>query len=166
VEELSVGDITAITLAMAGEARPVTKCRSRNNWINKFFPDHTYSKDCWRQFKTDKSGRAIINLYGDQKRHEMGEGLAEGIDEFMKGPSVWRTKELWGMASTAPWIHDGIATTITEAIHWHGGEGEESRDNYFYLTDDEKDNILDFLRNLVIYDFERDIIQNSDNYEI
>jgi len=154
---------------------PAIKCRKYN--ARRFLRPETaftksrhqppsYSKGCWRQYQTDQSGAVIVELYGDQKRHDMGEGLAEDIDEFKKGPSVWRTKELWGVASTAPWIHDGRATTLEEAIRWHGGEGADSRGKYFDLDERQQEQVMDFLKNLVIYDFKRGIILNSDNYNI
>ena len=31
---------------------------------------------------------------------------------------------LWGVGSSAPYLHDGRAVTLTEAILWHRGEGE------------------------------------------
>jgi len=40
---------------------------------------------------------AIVELYGDLKRHAMGSCLAENIDEVNTGNDVWMTKELWGV---------------------------------------------------------------------
>jgi hypothetical protein len=68
-------------------------------------------------------GGGIVRLFGDLKQHEMGPGLAEGIDEVGTGASVFMTENLWGVGSTAPYLHDGRATTLTEAILAHGGEG-------------------------------------------
>ncbi len=52
----------------------------------------------------------------------MGQDLAESIDEEGTGASVFLTENLWGVGSTAPYLHDGRATTLTEAILEHGGE--------------------------------------------
>ena len=108
-------------------------------------------QDCFLQFKSDGSGGAYISLYGDQKRHDMGPQLAESIAEFGVPASIWRTKELWGVGSVGPWLHDGRATTLTEAILFHGGEGQASRDKFAALTDGEKIDLLEFLRSLVIF---------------
>ncbi len=43
------------------------------------------------------------------------------------------TKELWGVGSTGPYLHDGWGTTLTEAILDHGGEGADSRDRFVDL---------------------------------
>ena len=91
----------------------------------------------------------------------MGPGLAEDIDDFFRGASVWRTKELWGVGSTGPWLHDGRATTLTEAIRWHGGEAEIVKDNYFSRPEQDQDDLIEFLNNLVIYSPERKKIQQS-----
>lgn len=109
-------------------------------------------RKCFMQFDSDGNGGAWVYLYGDQKRHDMGQGLAEAVDEFPgTGPSVWRTKELWNVGNTGPWLHDGRATTLTEAILWHGGEGTASRNKFVQLSDGDKDHVIAFLKNLVVY---------------
>ena len=39
----------------------------------------------------------------------------------------WRTPPLWGLRDSAPYLHDGRATSVEEAILVHGGEGSASR---------------------------------------
>ncbi|MGH7151634.1 MAG: hypothetical protein ACREIU_13090 [Planctomycetota bacterium] len=51
-----------------------------------------------------------IQRLGDLKRHDMGPGLAEPIDEVGTGSSAFLTENLWGVGSTAPYLHDGRAT--------------------------------------------------------
>lgn len=102
-------------------------------------------------FEKNRDGGAIIRLYGDLKRHEMGPALAENIDETGAGVSVWLTKELWGVGSTPPYLHDGRATTLMEAILEHGGEAQTSRDTVFNLSDNDKTDLIAFLDNLVLF---------------
>jgi hypothetical protein len=85
-------------------------------------------------FEADAEGRAVVALYGDLRCHEMGQRLAESIDETGTGRSVWITKELWGVGSTAPYLHDGRATTLTEAILDHGGEAATAKENFELLA--------------------------------
>ena len=119
---------------------------------------------CWRQFKLDKKGRLIIRPYSDQKLHEMGPGLAEAVPGFSGVPqSVWKTKELWGVASTGPWLHDGRATTLTKAIQWHDGEARDAKEQFFSLAAEGQDDLISFLNNLVIYNPARNAIQPSGN---
>ena len=102
-------------------------------------------------FETDAYGNAIVRLYGDLKRHDMGPGLAEDIDETGSGASVFLTENLWGVGGTAPYLHDGRATTITEAIQWHGGEAAKSRHAFQYLlTDYEREALVAFLEDLTL----------------
>ena len=107
-------------------------------------------------FETTAEGAAIIRAYSDLKRHDMGPGLAEAIDETGHGASVFLTKELWGLADTAPYLHDGRATTITEAIQWHGGEGQASKDAFDALTVEEQGQIITFLSSLRTLLFEEE----------
>jgi hypothetical protein len=97
------------------------------------------------------SGSAIVRLYGDLKRHDMGARLAEQVDEIGSGASVFLTENLWGVGSTAPYMHDGRATTLTEAILIHSGEGQASRDRFVALAQGSKADLIAFLNNLVLF---------------
>lgn len=88
----------------------------------------------------------IVPLFADLKMHDMGDELAEStgspIDRF------FTTARLWGVADTAPYLHDGRATTLTEAILAHGGEAKDARDAFANLSDLGKRIVLAFLRTL------------------
>ena len=101
--------------------------------------------------KTDKKGRAIVEIYGDMKRHEMGPGLAETIDESGVPASIFMTENLWGVGSTAPYLHDGRATTLTEAILEHGGEAEEAKNAFKSLSLQRQEDLIAFLENLILF---------------
>jgi len=79
--------------------------------------------------------------FTDFRRHDMGEGLAEPEPELLPDGSdavagnYWLTRSLWGLADTAPYLHDGRAPTVHDAIYWHGGEAEESRLAYINLDE-------------------------------
>ena len=60
----------------------------------------------------DTHGRAVVALFGDMKRHDMGARLAEGIDEVGTGASTFLTRNLWGVGSTAPYLH-----ALTKLFH-------------------------------------------------
>jgi hypothetical protein len=102
-------------------------------------------------FESDGRGGALVRLYADLKRHDMGPGLAESIDEVGTGPSVWRTRELWGVGNTGPWLHDGRATTLKEAILFHGGEAQDARDKFASLGRSSQADVIKFLKNLVLF---------------
>lgn len=81
----------------------------------------------------------------------MGSGLAEPIDEVGTGPAMFLTENLWGVGSTAPYLHDGRATTLTEAILEHGGEAGRARAAFVALTLAEQECLIAFLQNLVLF---------------
>ena len=68
--------------------------------------------------------------------------------------SEWRTPPLWGIGLTKTvnghtfFLHDGRARNLEEAILWHGGEAEDSRDTYRELGADERADLLQFLNSL------------------
>ena len=99
----------------------------------------------------DASGHAIVELFGDLKRHDLGACVAESIDEKGTGASVFLTENLWGVGSTAPYMHDGRASTLQEAIHDHCGEAEDAKDAFEKLTPEQQKPLLAFLNNLVLF---------------
>ena len=48
---------------------------------------------------------------------------------------VFLTRPLWGLAETAPYLHDGRAPTVHDAIVLHGGEATAARDAYLALDE-------------------------------
>jgi hypothetical protein len=101
-----------------------------------------------------RAGSGIARIYGDLKRHDMGPGLAEQIDELKaskSSASTWLTENLWGVGSTPPYLHDGRATTLSEAIIEHGGEGQAARDAFIGLSAADKTDVITFLNNLIIF---------------
>ena len=94
-----------------------------------------------------RSGQGVIvPLYADLKRHDMGPDLAETTGSPLD--PLFHTARLWGVADTAPYLHDGRATTLVEAIDQHGGEAQGSRDIFDALSDPEKEALIEFLKTL------------------
>lgn len=60
----------------------------------------------------------------------------------------WRTPPLWGLRDSAPYLHDGRAGTIEQAIALHDGEAQRSARQFFKLSSDEKQQLTAFLRSL------------------
>ncbi|WP_020652443.1 di-heme oxidoredictase family protein [Massilia niastensis] len=98
-----------------------------------------------------------IRPYTDLLLHDMGEGLADSFVEGQAKGNMWRTAPLWGIGYTekvsgkkggAGYLHDGRARTLTEAILWHGGEAERSRERFENLSKPERDKLLAFLKSL------------------
>jgi hypothetical protein len=89
-----------------------------------------------------------VPLFADLKRHKMGPGLAETFTAGEIANDEFTTARLWGIADTAPYLHDGRATTLREAIEAHGGEAEAARDEFVALSAQDQANLLHFLENL------------------
>ena len=92
----------------------------------------------------------LIWPYTDLLLHDMGEGLADGRPEGEATGSEWRTPPLWGIGLTETvsghtlFLHDGRARNLTEAILWHGGEGEAARDKFAELPKADRDALARF----------------------
>jgi hypothetical protein len=93
--------------------------------------------------------RLKVRLFSDLKRHDMGDGLEESFQGATPAQNrEFITAKLWGVADTAPYLHDGRAQTLGEAIDLHGGEALDARDSFANLDEDDQDAILRFLRTL------------------
>lgn len=92
--------------------------------------------------------RGPIPAYSDLLLHDMGEALADGFSMGGAGPAEFRTQPLWGVVAVAPYLHDGRAGTLDEAIRWHGGEAEASAEAYAELSEAEQGDLLAFLASL------------------
>ncbi len=97
---------------------------------------------------------ATVFWYTDFRRHDMGPKLADPIDAYGFGASVWPTRSLAGVGSTGPWLHHGHATTLREAIMAHGGAAELSKNAFIALPEEQQDELIAFLENLVIANFD------------
>ncbi len=105
-----------------------------------------------------KDGRVHVPLYSDLKRHNMGKGLksGDGIRQETDGgqeipEEEFLTRPLWGVADTAPWLHDGRALTLTEAIEMHDSEeseGSDSAKKFKNLSKADQTKIITFLSSL------------------
>ncbi len=60
----------------------------------------------------------------------------------------WKTPPLWGVRDTGPYLHDGRAESIEDAILWHGGESEVAKVAFTNLSRVDKELILGFLNSL------------------
>jgi CxxC motif-containing protein (DUF1111 family) len=95
-----------------------------------------------------------IHPYTDLLLHDMGAGLADGRPDFEASGTEWRTPPLWGIGLVptvnrhAYYLHDGRARGLTEAILWHGGEGQASRDRFAALSAEARAELLRFLESL------------------
>jgi CxxC motif-containing protein (DUF1111 family) len=96
----------------------------------------------------------LIWPYSDLLLHDMGEGLADHRPEGLANGREWRTPPLWGIGLTETvsghsyFLHDGRARNLLEAVLWHGGEAQASRDRVAAMTKTERDALLAFLNAL------------------
>jgi CxxC motif-containing protein (DUF1111 family) len=88
-----------------------------------------------------------VALYSDLLLHDMGR-LGDGIEQAAAQQREMRTAPLWGLHVRGPFLHDGRAATVADAIRAHDGEGAAARDRYDRLSPVEKQQLLDFLNSI------------------
>ncbi len=92
--------------------------------------------------------RGPLPLYSDLLLHDMGPELADGIVQGLATGSEFRTQPLWGIGPVGPYLHDGRAQFLEDAILMHGGEAQASRDAAAELTADQMEDLVEFLVSL------------------
>jgi CxxC motif-containing protein (DUF1111 family) len=89
-----------------------------------------------------------LHAYTDLLLHEIANASDLGIEEGDASIHEFRTPPLWGLSRTAPYLHDGRASTIEDAIAKHSGEALMVRGAFEDLNVAERDALLAFLRSL------------------
>lgn len=89
-----------------------------------------------------------VNCYSDLLVHDMGEGLADGIEQGSATGNEFRTAPLWGLRHRLFYLHDGRATTIEDAIFAHSGEAEKPMERFSRLKAADHADLLAFLKSL------------------
>jgi CxxC motif-containing protein (DUF1111 family) len=92
-----------------------------------------------------------VNLFSDLLIHDMGDGLSDGVSQGEAGPREFRSAPLWGLGQRIFFLHDGRTSELVTAIKAHQSNGSEANsvvNNYFSLSEDQKQDLLNFLRSL------------------
>lgn len=102
-----------------------------------------------------------IKPYSDLLLHDLGADLADNsgipLSEDPSAPpaaSEWRTPPLWGTGLLATinghtgLLHDGRAQNVLEAVLWHGGEAQATKDRVTMLSAADREALLAFVASL------------------
>ena len=112
-----------------------------------------------------KTGKSTIpqlsekeaNLYSDLAVHHMGAKLDDGITQGQAERDEFRTAPLWGLGKRIFFLHDGRTPDLVAAIEEHrsgpnadtvASEANSVIDRYDYLSETDKQDLLNFLRSL------------------
>ena len=99
----------------------------------------------------EPDGSVMVPAFTDLKRHDMGNRLdTDTMTQGVIPTEQWLTRKLWGSASEPPFLHHGRATLLSEAILFHGGEAQESRDAFAALSSDDQAAVVEFLKTLQV----------------
>lgn len=97
-------------------------------------------------------GGGTVALFTNVLLHDMGEELADPGRVPGAAASEWRTAPLAGISDGLKrgvgLLHDGRASTIAEAVRWHGGEASGARSRFEGLAPDERQALIDYVSSL------------------
>jgi hypothetical protein len=134
-----------------------TQYDSRNGIFNELFSTATplfttVSDSTGYPTVRNPQGKPFVveNIFSDFKRHDLGPNFWErNYDGTLQ--KTFMTEALWGVATTAPYGHDGRSVNLKQVILRHGGEAQKARDNFDRLPDVLQEQILTFLNTLVLF---------------
>jgi CxxC motif-containing protein (DUF1111 family) len=116
---------------------------------------HTSSLQTAASKLTPALSNQTAALYSDLLVHNMGNGLADNISQGSAGPDEFRTAPLWGLGQRIFFLHDGRSGPanggLTHAIQEHSSNGSEANSvisNFNQLSQQQKQDVLNFLRSL------------------
>lgn len=84
-----------------------------------------------------------VDAFSDFLLHDAATG--DGIVQGDAQSNELRTAPLWGLSASAPYLHDGSARTIVEAILRHGNQAAAARDAFLALSSADREKLLEFL---------------------
>jgi RNA polymerase sigma factor (sigma-70 family) len=100
----------------------------------------------------------VSGIYSDLLLHDMGQSLSDSGSSYgIEGPvspggpmaGEWRTPPLWGYRDSGPYLHDGRAENLEEAVASHGGQATASARRFFELSSEDRAHVETFLKSLV-----------------
>lgn len=158
VEDSTLDSVTDFMTALAVPERRISDLQNFNKGANLFSQTgcascHTPKQKTGNSLRFPLLSQQIIYPYTDLLLHDMGAGLDDGVKEKNAESYEWRTPPLWsiGIVARDPqarFLHDGRASTLTEAILWHGGEAETTKNKFKQLSSEDKETLLSFLRSI------------------
>ena len=95
-----------------------------------------------------QSTLGLLPAYSDLLLHDMGEARGDGLGVGLATGTEFRTQPLWGATLHEPFLHDGAADTLAQAILMHGGEGQPSADGFEALGSADQEALIAFLESL------------------
>jgi len=102
----------------------------------------------------------VQGIYSDLLVHRMGQEFStqdvgynapqpsESDPESTPLPDEWRTPPLWGIADSAPYMHDGRAKTLEEAVLMHSGQGAFAARRFNEASPAQREQLVSFLSSL------------------
>ncbi|HEX5056893.1 MAG TPA: cellulose binding domain-containing protein [Gammaproteobacteria bacterium] len=102
------------------------------------------------QLLPNEASFTVRNFFSDLKRHDLGAFFHE---REYNGTLVTQfvTEPLWGVATSAPYGHDGRSVNLNEVILRHGGEAQTARNNYAARAEDDRQKVQEFLQTLTLF---------------
>jgi hypothetical protein len=99
------------------------------------------------RYEPDLGGYPVW-LFSDLKRHDMGRANAARHAQSGVALNEYLTPRLWGVADSAPYLHDGRAPSFDYAIAGHDGEGAGARAAFVELPFEEQNALRVYLMSL------------------
>lgn len=117
-------------------------------------PRYTTAQAPFARLSSTALNGQTIYPFTDLLLHDMGEALADGRPDYLASGRQWKTPPLWGIGllpgvnDHQRLLHDGRARGVLEAVLWHGGEAQASRDQVLKMSRNERAALVRFVESL------------------
>jgi CxxC motif-containing protein (DUF1111 family) len=147
LDAAALSDLTFFLRELAAPPRDLTVASVMELAAGQTLFDGVGCASCHRPTLPARDG-SVVPLYSDLLLHDVGGATYRGIADGSAAPRELRTPPLWGLHATAPYLHDGSASTLELAISAHASEAERARSAYEQLSGTQRASLLSFLRSL------------------
>ena len=118
-------------------------------------PGYTTGEPLFPRLTSPMVTRQRIWPYTDLLLHDMGEGLADfSRPDYLASGRQWKTPPLWGVGlfqdvnGHQRLLHDGRANGVLEAVLWHAGEAQRSKEHVLQFSKRDRDALVAFVNSL------------------
>lgn len=157
--DVSDNEIQAMTEYVASLPAPIRPDGVRNAIDVRYGEQHFTDVGCAICHRRDVGD--LQEVYSDLLLHDVGlqssaatyyasviDLVGNGDPKRSADPAEFRTPPLWGVADSAPYLHDGRAATLEQAITMHGGQAATTVTRYKQLREGQRKQLLTFLGSL------------------
>lgn len=131
----------AIAVNLTSDALPGPRLRPVNSSVGEVV---------WVPAYTDMKLHDLCGGTDDPDREPIDQNQPPGSPAFFAGNCYFLTRHLWGLYNSGPFMHNGLFSTMRQAVEHHNGEALASHRAFDALDASSRDDLIEFLKTLQV----------------